>query len=157
MNRIGLSYVINIFILVITSWAFVEYFHIIMDLANIIRTEEQTWTVTMNITPITLMLIVAVGVFIGYKVQKKKYKKLSFWTFPLLFPSEDEREEILTAKACRTTLLSLWFIIPFAAVSLTVYPLFNRKIPEYPLYVLFVILLIQITVFHISLYRNKVV
>lgn len=157
MNRIGLSYVINIFILVITGWAFVEYFHIIMDLANIIRTEKQTWAIMMNITPITLVLIVAVGVFIGYKIQKKKYKKLSFWTFPLLFPSEDEREEILTAKACRTTLLSSWFIMPFAAASLIAYPLFNRNIPEYPLYVLFLILLIQITVFHISLYRNKVV
>lgn len=157
MNRIGLSYVINIFILAIVGWAFVEYFHVIMDFANIIRTEKQTWTVAMNITPITLILIVAVGVFIGYKVQKKKYKKLSFWTFPLLFPSEDEREEILTAKACRTTFLSLWFIMPFAAVSLIVYPLLNVDIPEYPLYVLFVILLIQMTVFHISLYRNKVV
>jgi hypothetical protein len=111
----------------------------------------------MNITPITLILIVAVGVFIGYKAQKKKYKKLSFWTFPLLFPNEDEREEILTAKACRTTLLSLWFIMPFAAASLVFYPLFNRNIPEYPLYVLFFVLLIQITIFHISLYRNKVV
>ncbi|PGZ98077.1 DUF2178 domain-containing protein [Bacillus pseudomycoides] len=157
MNRIGLSYVINIFILAIAGWVFVEYFHVIMDLANIIRTEKQTWTITMNIMPITLLLIVTVGIFIGYKVQKKKYKKLSFWTFPLLFPSEDEREEILTAKACRTTLLSLGFIMPVAAASLVVYPLFNRSIPEYPLYVLFFVVLIQITVFHISLYRNKVV
>ncbi|ENQ3079066.1 DUF2178 domain-containing protein [Bacillus cereus] len=157
MNRIGLSYVINIGILVIAGWGFVEYFHIITELANIIRTEKQTWTVTMNITPIILMLFVAVGIIIGYKVQKKKYKKLSFWTFPLLFPSEDEREEILTAKACRTTLLSLWCILPIAAATLVAYPLFNRNIPEYPLYVIFIILLIQTTIFHISLYRNKVV
>lgn len=157
MNRIGLSYVINIGILVIAGWGFVENFHVITELANIIRTEKQTWTVTMNMLPITLLLIVGAGVFTGYKVQKKKYKKLSFWTFPLLFPSEDEREEVLTAKACRTTFLSLWFIMPFAAASLGAYPLLNRNIPEYPLYVLFFILLIQITVFHISLYRNKVV
>lgn len=157
MNRIGLSYVINIGILAIAGWVFVEYFHIITELANIIRTEKQTWTVTMNITPIILMLFVAVGIIMGYKVQKKKYKKLSFWTFPLLFPSEDEREEILTAKACRTTLLSLWCILPIAAATLVAYPLFNRNIPEYPLYVIFIILLIQTTIFHISLYRNKVV
>ncbi|MDP7979744.1 DUF2178 domain-containing protein [Bacillus multifaciens] len=157
MNRIGLSYVINIGILVIAGWGFVEYFHIITELANIIRTEKQTWTVTMNITPIALMLIIGIGIIIGYKVQKKKYKKLSFWTFPLLFPSEDEREEILTAKACRTTLLSLWCILPIAAATLVAYPLFNRNIPEYPLYVIFIILLIQTTIFHISLYRNKVV
>lgn len=157
MNRIGLSYVINIGILAITCWVFVEYFHVITELANIIRTEKQTWYVTMNLTPITLMLIIAVGIFIAYKVQKKKYKKLSFWTFPLLFPSEDEREEILTAKACRTTLLSLWCILPIVAATLVAYPLFNRNIPEYPLYVIFIILLIQTTIFHISLYRNKVV
>lgn len=157
MNRIGLSYVINIGILAIACWTFVEYFHVFIELANIIHTEKQTWTVTMNIMPITLLLIVTVGIFIAYKVQKKKYKKLSFWTFPLLVPSEDEREEILTAKACRTTFLSLWFIIPCAAASLVVYPLLNRNIPEYPLYLLFFVLLIQTTVFHISLYRNKVV
>ncbi|MCM3737913.1 DUF2178 domain-containing protein [Bacillus cytotoxicus] len=157
MNRICLSYVINIGILVIAGWTFIEYFHIIMELANIIRTEKQTWTVTMNITPITLLLIAGIGIAIAYKVQKKKYKKLSFWTFPLLVPSEDEREEILTAKACRTTLLSLGVIIPFAAVALVAYPLFNRNVPEYPLYVLFFISLIQTTIFHISLYRNKVV
>ncbi|MEH6890076.1 DUF2178 domain-containing protein [Bacillus sp. JJ864] len=157
MNRMGLSYVINMAILIIAGWGFVDCFHIIMELANIIRTEKQTWTVTMNLTPITLMLIIGVGIFVGYKVQKKKYKKLSFWTFPLLFPSEDEREEILTAKACRTTFLSLCFIIPCAAASLVFYPLFNRIIPEYPLYVLFLVLLIQTTVFHISLHRNKVV
>ncbi|WP_242222385.1 DUF2178 domain-containing protein [Bacillus cereus group sp. BfR-BA-01380] len=157
MNRIGLSYVINIGILAITCWVFVEYFHVITELANIIRTEKQTWYVTMNLTPITLMLIIAVGIFIAYKVQKKKYKKLSFWTFPLLFPSEDEREEILTAKACRTTVLSLVIIMPFAVALSVFYPLFNQNIPEYPLYVLFFIWLIQTTVFHISLYRNKVV
>ncbi|MEI4803385.1 DUF2178 domain-containing protein [Bacillus sp. NPDC077411] len=157
MNRIGLSYLINIGILVIAGWGFVENFHVITELANIISTEKQTWTVTMNMLPITLLLIVGVGIFIGYKVQKKKYKKLSFWTFPLLFPSEDEREEILTAKACRTTLLSLWCILPIAAATLVAYPLFNRNIPEYPLYVIFIILLIQTTIFHISLYRNKVV
>ncbi|WP_020061525.1 hypothetical protein [Bacillus sp. 123MFChir2] len=157
MNRICLSYIINIGILVLGGWGFVEYFHLMTELANIIRTEKQTWYVTMNITPIAVMLIVGVVIPIAYKVQKKKYKKLSFWIFPLLFPSEDEREEILTAKACRTTLLSLWFIIPCAAATLVFYPLLNRNIPEYPLYLLFFVLLIQITIFHISLYRNKVV
>ncbi|MGG2016690.1 DUF2178 domain-containing protein [Bacillus sp. S10(2024)] len=157
MNRIGLSYVINIGILVIAGWGFVECFHLMTELANIILTEKQTWYVTMNITPIALMLIVAIVTPIAYKVQKKKYKKLSFWIFPSLFPSEDEREEILTAKACRTTFLSLCFIIPCAAATLVFYPLFNRNIPEYPLYVLLLVLLIQTTIFHISLYRNKVV
>lgn len=157
MNRIGLSYVINIGILAIASWGFIEYFHIVTDFASIIRNEKQTLTVAMDITPIVLICIVAIGLLIGYKIQKKKYKKLSFWTFPLLFPSEDEREEILTAKACRTTLLSLWCILPIAAATLVAYPLFNRNIPEYPLYVIFIILLIQTTIFHISLYRNKVV
>lgn len=157
MNRIVCSYVINIGILAVAGWVFVEYFHVITDLANIIRNEKQTWTITMNIMPITLLLMIGVGIFIAYRVQKKKYKKLSFWTFPLLFPSEDEREEILTAKACRTTVLSLGVIMPFAVASIVFYPLFNQNIPEYPLYVLFLVSIIQTTVFHISLYRNKVV
>ena len=39
--------------------------------------------------------------------------------YPLLFPLEDEREKAITDKACRTTFVSLWFVLPCAVGFLT--------------------------------------
>ena len=73
--------------------------------------------------------------------------------YPLLFPLEDEREKAITDKACRTTFVSLWFVLPCAVGFLTFSPIINEYLPGYPLYILFSIFFIQMTVFHVSLYR----
>ncbi|MCU5292012.1 DUF2178 domain-containing protein, partial [Bacillus cereus] len=105
--------------------------------------------------PFILLFIGAIIVTIFYRIQKKKYKNLSFWMYPLLFPLEDEREKAITDKACRTTFVSLWFVLPCAVGFLTFSPIINEYLPGYPLYILFSIFFIQMTVFHVSLYRNK--
>ncbi|MEN1938859.1 DUF2178 domain-containing protein [Paenibacillus sp. 102] len=156
MNRIILSYVVNVLFIGLASWAFIELYYAVIELANIIQSEKVPFEIIINIIPFLLLLIVAVISTIFYKVQKKKYKKLSFWMFPLLFPQDDEREEIITAKACRTTFIALWYVIPTAAALLVMYPIATPYIPAYPLYVVFLIFFIQMTVFHISLYRNKI-
>ncbi|CAI8984561.1 MULTISPECIES: hypothetical protein [Bacillus] len=155
MNRIISSYVVNVLFIGLASWAFIELYYFEVEFANIIQTEKVPFEISMSITPFLLLLIVAVVSTIFYKVQKKKYKKLSFWMFPLLFPQDDEREEIITAKACRTTFMALWYVMPTAAALLVIYPIVTPYIPAYPLYVVFLIFFIQMTVFHISLYRNK--
>ena len=43
--------------------------------------------------PIGLLLIFGIVSTVLYKIQKEKYKELSYWMFPLLFPQEDEREK----------------------------------------------------------------
>ncbi|WP_459502443.1 DUF2178 domain-containing protein [Bacillus sp. C1] len=156
MNRIILSYVVNVLFIGLASWAFIELYYAVIELANIIQSEKVPFEISMSITPLLLLLIVAVVSTIFYKVQKKKYKKLSFWMFPLLFPQDDEREEIITAKACRTAFMALWYVIPIAAALLVIYPIVTPYIPAYPLYIMFLILFIQLTIFHISLYRNKI-
>ncbi|PEY42163.1 DUF2178 domain-containing protein [Bacillus cereus] len=156
MNRIILSYVVNMLFIGLASWAFVELYYFEVEFANIIQTEKVPFEVSMSITPFLLLLIVAIVSTIFYKVQKKKYKKLSFWMFPLLFPQDDEREEVIAAKACRTTFMALWYVIPIAAGLLVVSPSVTSYIPAYPLYIVFLILFIQMTIFHISLYRNKI-
>ncbi|MDM5153466.1 DUF2178 domain-containing protein [Bacillus sp. DX1.1] len=156
MNRIVLSYVVNVFYIGLASWTFIELYYGVMEFANIIRTEKVSFEVSINAIPFLLLFIVAVVSTFFYRVQKKKYKSLSLWMYPLLFPQEDEREKVITAKACRTTFISLWYVLPCAIGFLTFSPVINLYIPECPLYILFFIFFIQMTVFHVSLYRNKI-
>ena len=59
--------------------------------------------------------------------------------YPLLFPLEDEREKAITDKACRTTFVSLWFVLPCAVGFLTFSPIINEYLPDthYIFYFLF--------------------
>src|SRR6476661_4393265 len=103
MNKIAVSYIVNVLRFVIACWAFIELYYAWIELANIIETEKLPFEVTINMIPLGLLTIVAIITTIFYKVQKKKHKALSYWMYPLLFPQEDEREKEITQKACRTT------------------------------------------------------
>lgn len=157
MNRIAFSYAVNVLYAGLACWTFIELYYAVIELANIIQNKRVSFEVSINIIPFLLLLIVAVISTVFYKIQKKKYKSLSFWMYPLLFPQEDEREKGITEKACRTTFVSLWYVLPCAIGFLTFSPVVNLYIPEYPLYIVFLIFFIQMTVFHVSLYRNKIV
>ncbi|MBK5449358.1 RNA polymerase [Bacillus sp. TH22] len=147
MNRIIASYIINLFYSVLACWAFVEFYDFYIQFADIIKNE--------SLTPVVLLFIVAIILVFFKRLHKKKYKKSSLRLYPLLFPQEDEHEKDITDRACRTTFVSLWFVLPCALGLLIFTPVANLYIPAYPLYVVYLIYLTQVTVFHISLYKNK--
>ncbi|WP_113937456.1 MULTISPECIES: DUF2178 domain-containing protein [Bacillus] len=142
---------------VLACWTFVELYNVTTELANIIKNERVPFEIWFNVIPIVLLFIGSITITIVYRIQKKKYKNLSYWMYPLLFPLEDEREKAITEKACRTTFVSLWYVLPCAVGFLTLSPIINEYLPGYPLYIIFSIFFIQMTVFHVSLYRNKLV
>ncbi|MCI0765925.1 DUF2178 domain-containing protein [Bacillus sp. TL12] len=156
MNRLMVSYAINVLIMALACWAFIELYYGVIAIANTIEAKKVPFEVSVNITPGVLLLVVAIVTTVFYKVQKKKYKALSYWMYPLLFPQEDEREKLITERACRATFVSLWYVLIPAMGLLTFSPIFNIYIPGYPLYIIFSVFFIQITVFHLSLYRNKI-
>ncbi|MGE6346199.1 DUF2178 domain-containing protein [Bacillus mycoides] len=155
MNRLVFSYILNVLLMVLAGWVFIELYYVTIEVANFIKTEKVPFEVSMSLIPFGLLLIFSIISTILYKIQKKKYKGLSYWMYPLLFPQEDEREKAITEKACRTTFVSLWYVLPCAVGFLTLSPIVNLYIPGYPLYIAFGIFFIQMTVFHVSLYRNK--
>ena len=73
--------------------------------------------------------------------------------YPLLFPLEDEREKAITDKACRTTFVSLWFVLPCAVGFLTFRLLLMNIFLDTHYIFYFLFSFIQMTVFHVSLYR----
>ncbi|MFJ8356130.1 RNA polymerase [Bacillus paramycoides] len=156
MNRLVASYVINLFYSALACWAFVEFYSFCIQFADIIKNESFPFEITISLIPFTLLTVVAVILAFLYRENKKKNKGISyFWMYPLLFPQQDEREQVITDKACRTTFISLWCVLPCALGLLIFTPVANLYIPAYPLYVVYLIYLIQMTVFHVSLYRNK--
>ncbi|MED3539856.1 DUF2178 domain-containing protein [Bacillus toyonensis] len=157
MNRLMISYMINVLIMALACWVFIELYYGIMELANIIEAKKVSFEVSLNITPVLFLLVIGIVMTVFYKMQKKKYKALSYLMYPLLFPLEDEREKLITERACRTAFVSLWYVLIFAVGFLVLSPIFNIFIPGYPLYIVFSVFFIQMTVFYISLYRNKII
>lgn len=156
MNRLIISYVINVLIMALTGWVFIELYYGIIEFANIIEAKKVSFEVSLNITPVLFLLVIGIVMTVIYKMQKKKYNALSYLMYPLLFPLEDEREKLITERACRTAFVSLWYMLIFAVGFLVLSPVFNIYIPGYPLYIVFSVFFIQMTVFYISLYRNKI-
>ncbi|HDR7792921.1 TPA: RNA polymerase [Bacillus luti] len=155
MNRIVASYIVNLFYSALACWAFVEFYDFYITFADIIKNESFPFEITISLVPFALLTIVAIILAFFKRFHKKKYKKSSLRLYPLLFPQEDEREQDITDKACRTTFVSLWFVLPCALGLLIFTPVANLYITAYPLYVVYLMYLIQMTVFHVSLYRNK--
>ena len=155
MNKLAVSYIVNVMRFVIACWAFIELYYAWIELANIIETEKFPFEVTINMIPLGLLIIVAIitSIFINFK---RRNIKLSYWMYPLLFPQEDEREKEITQKACRTTFISFWYGVVIAIGFLTLSPVANLYIPGYPLYILFLCFCSNDS-FYVSLYRNKLV
>ncbi|TKI83442.1 DUF2178 domain-containing protein [Bacillus mycoides] len=157
MNRLMISYVINVLIMALACWVFIELYYGIIELANIIEAKKVTFEVSLNITPFLFLLVIGIVITVFHKIQKKKYNALSYLMYPLLFPLEDEREKLITERACRTAFVSLWYVLTFAVGFLVLSPIFSIFIPGYPLYIMFSVFFIQMTVFYTSLYRNKII
>lgn len=86
MNRLMISYVINVFIMALACWVFIELYYGIIELANIIEAKKVSFEVSLNITPVLFLLVIGIVMTVFYKMQKKKYKALSYLMYPLLFP-----------------------------------------------------------------------
>ena len=154
MNAVLRSYLLNILFVFLFGWGILELYRSNVRFSYILQNPAPLWGITMNVSPFILAFLLSF--IIMYVSRKQKQTKLSFWLFPLFFPEADEREQEITAKACRSAFISIWTVVPFCACLLPFYPIISSSFPEYPIYLLLFILLVQMTVFHISLYRNRI-
>lgn len=142
-----ISCVINVLIMALACWVFIELYYGIIELANIINAKKVAFEVSLNITPVLFLLVIGIIITIFYKIQKKKYNALSYLMYPLLFPLDDKREKLITERACRTAFVSLWYVLIIVVGFLVLSLIFNIYIPEYSLYIVFSVFFIQMTVF----------
>lgn len=146
VNKVFLSASWNIFTLLLFGWVLVEFFNFQMQFADIMKNPEPPWEITMNFFPILLFFVICTPIYIYLFVKaKKKYK--SMWKalmLPAGFEESDEREQMITAKACRSSYIMMWFITPVAAALLLLYPMVQDAMPYYPIIVILIIPVAQV-------------
>ena len=73
---------------------------------------------------------------------------------PSEFEESDEREQLITAKACRSAYIAMWFTVPIAAGLLIFYPIIQDTIPYYPIMILLLLPVVQMISYFYTLHKN---
>lgn len=156
MRKILRSYWLNVLIIVLFGWALTSFFTANEQFAEVIKKPEPPWEVEIFALPILLLMVLgAIFVILDIRVKRREGKRISSALFlPSEFVEDDERERMVTAKACRAAYMSMWVAGPFLGVSLVFYPFFKVAVPYFPVIAFMLLLLIQITAYHVSLRKN---
>ncbi|MEN8700344.1 hypothetical protein [Bacillus infantis] len=124
--------------------------------AEVLRNPEPPWSLTINFTPVAVFLLIG-GVISWFLYSKKKKKRSSISALLLLppeFEEQDEREKMMTARACRSSYISLYFAVPLTAALMLFYPLLEDKVPFYPILVILLIPAIQMLSYYLSIRKS---
>ncbi|MFP7287597.1 hypothetical protein [Shouchella clausii] len=130
------------------TWQLVEYFRGFGE----IETAKGSWEMSINILPMTILIIGAIiyGIVSAYLKKKKGITFQKGLLVPPEFSERDEREKEITANACRTAYLSMYIIYPVLAALLVVYPLVQTKLPYLPIILVMAGPLLQASVYMVS-------
>ena len=156
MKKIFLSASLNIVTVFLFGWALVAFYDGYMQFADIMKDPEPPWEVSVNMLPLLLLLVICLPISI-YLLARGKRKHKSIWKafmLPPEFEESDEREQMLTAKACRSSYIVMWFTVPIAAGLLVFYPLIQDIVPYYPIIILLLLPVVQMISYFYSLYKN---
>ena len=74
MNRLVFSYMLNVLLMVLAGWAFIELYYFTIEVANFIQTKRVPFEVSVSLMPLGLLLIFGIVSTVLYKVQKKNIK-----------------------------------------------------------------------------------
>src|SRR5699024_2383358 len=110
----------------------------------------------MSAFPFLLLFVICVPIYIYLLVRTQSQLK-SVWQalmLPIEFKEADERERMITAKACWSSYVVMMFAIPIAAGSLIMYPMIQDTLPYYPVIIVLLLLLIQMISYFYTLHKN---
>ncbi|MFT0802590.1 hypothetical protein VSK91_13600 [Bacillus swezeyi] len=136
----------------LACWTFITFFQTSEQIARSLKTSNSELHFVFNLIPILLFVsVLAVYSFL----EKKGSRKQSLILIPDEFKEQDEREQMMTAKACRTSYIVLYFAMPVAALFMIFYPFFQVDIPYFPIIVIFVLIVIQHLSYMFSFQKNR--
>ncbi|WP_017727823.1 hypothetical protein [Halalkalibacterium ligniniphilum] len=156
MKKIFLSAILNIIAVILFGWALVALYGAQMQFADIMNDPEPPWEISVNLLPLLLFFVICTPVSV-YLFVKGKRKHKSMWKafmLPTEFEESDEREQLITAKACRSAYITMWFTAPIVAGLLIVYPIIQDIIPYYPIIILLLLPVVQMISYFYSLHKN---
>ncbi|KKB71592.1 MULTISPECIES: hypothetical protein [Bacillus] len=137
----------------LACWTFISFFHAAEQIAGILKTGGADLHVVLNLIPI--LLFVFVLAIYSYLEKRGNSRRHSLLLIPDEFKEQDEREQMITAKACRTSYIVLYVAMPAAALLLIFYPFFQAKMPYFPIIVIFVLITIQHLSYMLSFHKHK--
>ena len=155
MNRLVFSYMLNVLLMVLAGWAFIELYYFTIEVANFIQTKRIPFEVSVSLMPIGLLLIFGIVSTVLYKIQKKNIKSYHIGCFHYYFLKKTSGKRRLQ-KRLVVLHLCHYGTCCLVRLVLTLSPIANLYVPAYPVYIAFSIFFIQMTIFHVSLYRNKI-
>ena len=85
MNRLVFSYMLNVLLMVLAGWAFIELYYFTIEVANFIQTKRVPFEVSVSLMPIGLLLIFGIVSTVLYKIQKKNIKSYHIGCFHCYF------------------------------------------------------------------------
>ncbi|MCO7127640.1 hypothetical protein NIE88_17995 [Sporolactobacillus shoreicorticis] len=150
MKRLWFSLIMSFCTIISFGLAMVPFIQLTNGLADLIRRNEDSYTVELNMIFFLPIMVLGLIEAADYLWNKRKNKS-SFWIYPLIMPSDDERERAITAKASHAAFLAIWAVAPVCAGAMCFYPLFEENFPIYPIFVVLMIPLIQITVYYLKI------
>ncbi|MGB7998969.1 MAG: hypothetical protein WCF60_02605 [Anaerobacillus sp.] len=152
--KLSVIYVMNVIVLGLFGWAMVTYYDAASRFQTFMNGEGESFYI--NVTPIIAVLLIAF--IFGFVITRSKRKNNKGWKEAILLPSElfedDEREKTLTANACRNAYIAMMFTSPVVIAAMTFQPVISNQFTAYPIVVLLLLPLVQISVFYFSL-RKK--
>ncbi|MET1248697.1 hypothetical protein ABWW58_07915 [Sporolactobacillus sp. STCC-11] len=150
MKRFWFSLIMSLCTISSFALAMVPLIQLTNGLADLIYSDTDNFSIEIKL--IWFLPILILGIIEGMDhLWNKRKNKSSFWIYPLVAPSDDERERAITANASHAAFLTIWAAAPVCAGAMCFYPLFVELFPIYPILVVLLIPLIQVTVYYLKI------
>lgn len=155
MKKIKVVYWLTLVVMLLAVWAFVPLYSFANQFAEGVKNGGSIY-IEISLTPLLIFFVIGGGIsFILYRVNRKKQKGLFSALFaPGEFSEEDEREKMITERACRRVYTSMIPVFGVMLILMMAYPFLNGFIPYYPILVLFIMPLAQLSVYYMSIRKQ---
>lgn len=159
-KRLIIIYVYTVLALILIGWQVGAYLDTFVQVNQIVKENPEEWFFYMNIAPLIWLglLTIILYIYLSYDNKKKGLKKRGRFLRRTFLPEElvenDEREQMITGRACRNAYIAMWVAMPFLAISLAFYPFVQSFLPYFPIIVFMCLPLTMITTFHVTIWRR---
>lgn len=143
-------------LLILFGWGMIAFYNASIDIAEFPKNTKRSFMFELNLFPfIAFLLIGGLLTFITYGTKKKNKEVLKKSLFlPDEFEENDEREKQITAQACRSAYISMWYVFPLLMILLLFYPFISESVPYYPIIIILLFPLTQSITYLISWKKN---
>ncbi|MBD8067603.1 hypothetical protein [Bacillus sp. PS06] len=147
----------SIVLIALFGWAMSILYLTYVNFAEIIKNPELPMEMEIQLIPIILFIVIGglITVFL-FKINKKKHYS---WRKILFLPTEleeaDEREQQITAQACRSSYISMWIAAPIVTALLFIYPFISESMPYYPIIIILLLPTIQLISYGVTWKRES--